>query len=219
MALRWRCVTVGPFAMNAYILWCDETQEGLLIDPGDEIERIADEVEDTGARLQRIIITHAHIDHVLRSRQAQDHFNLPLYMHRDDAGLLQNVSRQAEMMGLSFGEIKPPRIDGYLEEGDLVACGRHSLRIVHGPGHSPGSIMLFSEKIAVVGDVLFQGSIGRTDLPLGSYETLMKTITEKLMTLADEVLVLPGHGEETTIGSERRHNPFLQPGNRLFDLN
>lgn len=219
MSLRWRCVTVGPFAMNAYILWCDQTQEGLLIDPGDEIERIADEVDDAGVKLQRIIITHAHIDHVLRSRQAQEHFHLPLYMHHDDVGLLQNVSRQAEMMGLSFGEIKPPRIDGYLAEGDVLEFGRERFKVVHGPGHSPGSILLISENIAVVGDVLFRGSIGRTDLPMGSHEALLKTITEKLMILDDEVLVLPGHGEETTIGGERRHNPFLQHGGRLFDLN
>ncbi len=219
MALKWHGITVGPFAMNAYLLWDEHTRAGVLIDPGDEIDRIAEEVEAHAVQLQRIVLTHAHLDHVLHCRAAQERFDLPVYLHREDLPLLQNIGRQAEMLGFSLGEVSPPQVAGYLTEGDTLTLGRIQLKVLHGPGHSPGSLMLIGDKLAVVGDVLFRGSIGRTDLPGGSYATLMKTITEKLLVLENEVVVLPGHGETTTIGFERRHNPFLQPGSELFDMN
>lgn len=218
MALRWRCITVGPFAMNAYLLWDEQTRAGVLIDPGDEIDRIADEVEASAVQLERIVLTHAHLDHVLHCRAAQERFDLPVYLHRDDLPLLQNIGRQAEMLGFSLGDIPPPQVAGYLTEGDTLTLGRNQFKVLHGPGHSPGSLMLIDDKLAVVGDVLFRGSIGRTDLPGGSSARLMQTITEKLLVLQDEVVVLPGHGEDTTIGFERRHNPFLQPGSERFDM-
>lgn len=209
MALKWRGITVGPFGMNAYLLWCDDTRKGILIDPGDEIERIADLVQEEQVELERIIITHAHLDHVLQASQAQELFKVPLFMHRSDEILLQNLEHQAAMVGLVMKRPQHPRIDGYLEEGDVVRFGQQQLRVMHGPGHSPGSIMLVGEGIAVVGDVLFLGSIGRTDLPGGSFEVLMKTIHDKLLTLEGSVKVLPGHGDQTTIGFERLNNPFL----------
>jgi glyoxylase-like metal-dependent hydrolase (beta-lactamase superfamily II) len=210
MALKWKMITVGPFAMNAYLLWCDETQRGILIDPGDEIERIALEVDREKVQLEYIVLTHAHLDHVWHAHEAQTKFDLKLYMHQDDLRLVQNLERQAAMLGFVSFAATPPRLDGYLNEGDEITFGKQRMLVRHAPGHAPGSIVLLSEKLAVVGDVLFCGSIGRTDLPGGSYETLMRSIREKLLTLADEVLVLPGHGEETTIGFERRNNPFLQ---------
>lgn len=218
MALRWRCITVGPFAMNAYLLWDEHTRAGVLIDPGDEIDRIADAVKATAVQLQRIVLTHAHLDHVLHCHAAQKRFELPVYLHRDDLPLLQNIGRQAEMLGFSLGDVPPPQVAGYLAEGDKLMLGQNLLTVLHGPGHSPGSLILIGERLAVVGDVLFRGSIGRTDLPGGSYARLMQTITEKLLVLEDDVVVLPGHGEETTIGFERRHNPFLLPGSELFDM-
>ena len=209
MALKWSMITVGPFAMNAYVLWCDETQMGILIDPGDEIERIAAAVAHAKVQLEYIVLTHAHLDHVLYAHEAQARFGLKLYLHQEDLYLLQNIDRQAAMLGLPLPDHTPPRVDGYLKEGDEIAFGKQRMRVRHAPGHSPGSIVLLGETLAVAGDVLFLGSIGRTDLPGGSYEVLLRSIREKLLPLADATVVLPGHGETTTIGFERRHNPFL----------
>jgi glyoxylase-like metal-dependent hydrolase (beta-lactamase superfamily II) len=154
------------------------------------------------------VLTHAHLDHVWHVKTVQERLQLPLYMHRDDLPLLERLPFQAQMFGLIAPE--PPRIDGYLAEGDTLSFGEVTMKILHAPGHSPGSLVFYGEDTAIVGDVLFQSSIGRTDLPFGSYETLMNSIRQKLMTLPDHVRVLPGHSEETTIGIERRSNPFLQ---------
>jgi glyoxylase-like metal-dependent hydrolase (beta-lactamase superfamily II) len=210
MALKWKMITVGPFAMNAYLLWCDETRAALVIDPGDEIERIVYEIERERLQPERIVLTHGHLDHVMRARELQEQMQLKLYMHREDVFLVENMARQAAMLGLMLPGLVAPRVDGFLAEGDAISFGKQTLKVLHGPGHSPGSIMLLAEDLVVVGDVLFQGSIGRTDLPSGSYETLMDSINKKLLPLKNELLVLPGHGETTTIGEERRSNPFLR---------
>ena len=208
MSLQYKALTVGPFAMNAYILWCDKTLASILIDPGDEADLILQTVAALKVKPERIVLTHAHIDHVWHAKEVQESLQLPLFMHRDDLPLLERLPHQAQMFG--FPPPAPPRVDGFLAEGDKVRFGDVQMNILHAPGHSPGSIVLYGEDIAVDGDVLFQGSIGRTDLPSGSHETLMQSIRQKLMTLPDHTRVLPGHGEETTIGIERRENPFLQ---------
>jgi len=208
MPLKYKTLTVGPFAMNAYILWCSKTLTGVLIDPGDEVDRILQTVTELKVKPERIVLTHAHIDHVWHAKEVQDHLQLPLFMHRDDLPLLERLPYQAQMFGLPAPA--PPRVDGFLAEGDEVSFGDIKMKILHAPGHSPGSIVLYGDDTAVDGDVLFQGSIGRTDLPMGSHETLMNSIRQKLMTLPDHVRVLPGHGEETTIGIERKSNPFLR---------
>jgi glyoxylase-like metal-dependent hydrolase (beta-lactamase superfamily II) len=208
MPLKHKTLTVGPFAMNAYVLWCSRTLAGILIDPGDEPDLILQTVEALKIKPGRIVLTHAHIDHVWHAKTIQNHLQLPLFMHRDDEPLLERLPYQAQMFGLPAPE--PPRVDGYFNEGDEVSFGEVTLKVLHAPGHSPGSIIFYGEDTAIVGDVLFQGSIGRTDLPFGSHETLMRSIHEKLMTLPDHIRVLPGHGDETTIGIERRSNPFLQ---------
>lgn len=210
MPLQYKVLTVGPFAMNAYILWCSDTRAGVLIDPGDEIDLILQTVTALKIKPERIVLTHAHLDHVWHVKEIQERLQLPLFMHRDDLPLLEHLPLQAQMFGLPTPA--PPRIDGYLEEGETVSFGQVTMKVLHAPGHAPGSIVLYDEDIAVVGDVLFQGSIGRTDLPFGSHETLLNSIRQKLMKLPDHVRVLPGHGEETTIGIERRSNPFLQEG-------
>lgn len=208
MALKWKSLTVGPFGMNAYLLWCDQTLAGILVDPGDEIDLILQTAETLHLKLEKIVITHAHLDHVLHAKFAQERLSIPLFIHREDEPLLQRMQYQAEMFGLKA--LDPPHVQGYLSEGDEVRFGQVAMKVLHAPGHSPGSIILYGENIAVVGDVLFLGSIGRTDLPGGSYETLMRSIRQKLLTLPDQVRILPGHGEETTIGFERLNNPFLQ---------
>ena len=196
--------------MNAYVLWCEQTHEALLVDPGDEIDRLAEAVDSESVNLKQIVLTHAHIDHVMRASVAQERFDLPVFMHRDDQKLLDNLPAQAAMLGLGLGEeVVPPKLAGFLAEGETVTIGRHSMKVVHTPGHSLGSITLLTNELAVVGDVLFRGSIGRTDLPGGSMEVLMASIRTKLLPLDDTVIVLSGHGEESTIGFERVHNPFL----------
>ena len=208
MFLKYKTLTVGPFAMNAYILWCSKTLTSVLIDPGDEAERILQTVADLKVKPERIVLTHAHIDHVWHAKEVQEKLQLPLFMHRDDLPLLERLPYQAQMFG--FPPPAPPRVDGFLTEGDEVSFGEVQMKILHAPGHSPGSIVLYGDDTAVDGDVLFQGSIGRTDLPSGSHEILLHSIHQKLMTLPDHTRVLPGHGDETTIGIERRSNPFLQ---------
>jgi glyoxylase-like metal-dependent hydrolase (beta-lactamase superfamily II) len=214
MPLKYKTLTVGPFAMNAYILWCSRTRASILVDPGDEVDHILQTVTALQIKPERLVLTHAHLDHVFYAKAVQERLKLSLYMHRDDEPLLARLPYQAQMFGLPAPE--PPRVDGYLAEGDEIKFGEVTMKILHAPGHSPGSIVLYGEDTAVVGDVLFQDSIGRTDLPFGSYEALMRSIRLKLMTLPDHVRVLPGHGEETTIGSERQNNPFLQ--NDFFSL-
>jgi glyoxylase-like metal-dependent hydrolase (beta-lactamase superfamily II) len=208
MALQWKTLTVGPFGMNAYILWCDQTLAGILVDPGDEIDLILQTIAKLKVKPERIVITHAHIDHVLHARTAQDRLSIPLFVHREDEKLLSTLEFQAQMFGLRMAGL--PQVKGCLDEGEEVQFGKITMKVFHAPGHSPGSIILYGENTAVVGDVLFQGAIGRTDLPGGSYETLIRSIRQKLLTLPDQVRVLPGHGEETTIGFERLNNPFLQ---------
>lgn len=208
MPLKYKMLTVGPFAMNAYILWCSQTLASVLIDPGDEADLILQTVAELKVKPERIVLTHAHIDHIWHAKEVQEHLQLPLFMHRDDLPLLERLPYQAQMFG--FPSPAPPRVDGFLAEDDEVCFGEVKMKILHAPGHSPGSIVLYGDDIAVDGDVLFQGSIGRTDLPSGSYEILMQSIHQKLMPLPDHTRVLPGHGEETTIGVEKQSNPFLQ---------
>ncbi len=208
MGMKWDSLTVGAFGMNAYIVWCEKTKAGILIDPGDEIDAILERASAHGVRLERIVITHAHIDHVLHAHEAQTRLKIPVYMHRDDEPILKRVPQQAAMFGLEVSSV--PKIDGYLADGDRIRFGEVELTVRHTPGHSPGAISLIGEGVAIVGDVLFLGSIGRTDLPGASFEVLMRSIREQLLTLPDTVRVLPGHGDTTTIGFERLNNPFLQ---------
>ena len=205
--MKWKMVTVGPFAMNCYILFCEKTHRGIVVDPGDEVERIVAAMKALAVQAEQIIITHGHVDHVLKLKTFQELTGLPTAMHPLDKEFLQYLQESAQMFGLVAAGI--PGIDHDLEEGQVISFGEVNLEVVHTPGHSPGSIALIGEGHAVVGDVLFRESIGRTDLPGGSYPQLLKTIKEKLLVLDDDTVVLSGHGPETTIGFERQNNPFL----------
>ncbi len=206
--MRWEKIPVGPFAMNCYILSCEDTNEGIIIDPGDEIEYIMSAIEQLGVKLLQIVVTHGHVDHVLQLKKFQDITGLPTAMHPLDKDFLLNLPQTAQMFGLEAAGI--PTVDIELEDGQTIAFGNVQMEVVHTPGHTPGSISLIGNGYAVVGDVLFNGSIGRTDLPGASYPQLISTIRNKLMVLDDNVKVLPGHGEITTIGFERLNNPFLR---------
>lgn len=205
-------LTVGPFQENCYVVGDEATGAGALFDPGDEAARIALAVEQTGLEIAQIVITHAHIDHVGAVAALVDEYACPVLMHAEAEPMLKQLPSQALMMGLRFGKV--PAVDGYIEEGQVVNVGGLAFTALYTPGHAPGHLAFLSaeEGLVISGDALFAGGVGRVDLPGGSMEVLMRSINERLLTLPDETRVLSGHGPETTIGEERRHNPFLAGG-------
>ena len=204
-------LVVSPFQSNCWIFGCDETREGVVIDPGDEAERILECVEKHGLTIKYLIHTHGHLDHVGATAAVQRETGGLTLIHEADQIMLDNLPAQAALFGGSDPEI--PAVDQYIKEGDLISFGRYLLSVIETPGHSPGGICLKlegNEQGLFAGDTLFQGSIGRTDLWGGSYEQLMDSIRDQLWQLDDDTVVFPGHGPKTTIGDEKRNNPFLQ---------
>lgn len=204
--------TFNPFQENTYVL--DNGTEALLIDPGcwdaAEQEELLAHLQTNGLRPVRVVLTHAHIDHVLGCAWAERTFGLRPWMHKADLPLLKAVPGQGAMFGLPVEA--PPEPGGYIEAGDTVDLGDEQLEVRLVPGHAPGHIVLYhpQEAFVIAGDTLFQRSIGRTDLPGGDHETLLRSIREQLYTLPDDVRVYSGHGPETRIGEEKRHNPFVR---------
>ena len=202
-------LVVTEFMTNCFIVGDDATKEAIIIDPGGEGLRIIKEVEAQGLRLVGIVNTHAHVDHIGANRDLKDYFNVSIMMHQAELPVLRVASKMARLFGVNIDQ--PPGPDRFLDEGDKVVFGDTTLGVLHTPGHSPGGISLVSQdgKSCFVGDTLFAGSIGRTDLPGGDYNTLINSIKGKLLPLGDDVTVYPGHGPKTTIGTERKFNPFL----------
>jgi len=198
---------VGPLQTNCYIVGCEETKEGAIIDPGGDAKRILAEVERLGLKIKYVINTHGHFDHTLANKEVVEATGAPLAIHSADASMLTQGGG-AFFFGI-IGKASPPA-DVTLGEGQVLALGQIELQVLHTPGHSPGSICLYSEDEGVLfdGDVLFNMGMGRYDLPGGSYRVLMDSI-QRLLALPDETTVYPGHGPATTIGRERRGNPFL----------
>ncbi|MDQ3965261.1 MAG: MBL fold metallo-hydrolase [Actinomycetota bacterium] len=208
-------ITVGRFQENCYVIGDEETGTGTLIDPGDEATRIALTVERIGLGIAQILVTHAHVDHVRAVAPLVDEYSCPVLMHTEAEAMLKALPQQAIMMGIRFGKV--PAVDRHIEDDEVLEIGNIRLRSLYTPGHAPGHLAFYTEEEGIVfsGDALFAGSIGRTDLPGGSMDLLMRSISEKLLTLPDETRVLSGHGPETTIGRERMHNPFLRGGGLL----
>lgn len=204
--------TFGPMSENTYILW-DETKECVIIDPGNynhsENKQLSDFITKNGLKPVHLLLTHGHIDHINGNRYVLDTYNLLPEMHKDDIYFIEHHSISANMYGLKVDQSPMPKV--LLNEGDIVTFGNSALEIVHTPGHSPGSITFFNkaDKFMISGDVLFYACIGRTDLPMGNYETLISSIKQKLLPLGDDMTVYSGHGQETKIGSERMYNTFL----------
>ncbi len=202
---------VGMLACNCSILGDEVTGEAVVIDPGDEVERVQETLARRKLHAKYIVATHAHIDHVGGIEKLKRATGAAVLMHEADLPLYHNVGMQAEWLGVA-----PPGIvdvDQFLKEGDKLSWGAHALEVLHTPGHSPGSLCLHlqgSEHRVFSGDTLFQGSIGRTDLWGGSFEKILRSIASRLLIFPDETPVFPGHGEPTTIGEERAHNPFLR---------
>jgi len=202
-----------PFFKNGFVVACGKTREAVLIDPGDEVAGLLAFAEAKTLTIRHILLTHAHVDHVTGVGVAKRALGVPVYLHRDDLFLYDAAAQQGAMFGLEVDPLPP--IDVFYTAGQVISFGECEARPHHTPGHCPGGVCLqISEKGArgkdlFVGDTLFAGSIGRTDLPGGDYETLMRSIRTVLFSFGDDANVYPGHGSKTTIGQERRTNPFL----------
>ena len=202
-------LVVGPFASNCYIIGSESNKEGAIIDPGADAEEILKNVRDLGLKTKFIVLTHGHIDHIGALKEVKDATGAEVAIHTDDAKSLHEQGQSLSVLfGLSYSPPPPP--DRLLKGGDSIDIGDLHLLVLHTPGHSPGGICLLGEEVVFSGDTLFNYGIGRTDLPGGSYSQLMNSIHTKLMILPDNAIVYPGHGPDTTIGTERRGNPFLR---------
>jgi len=201
-------IVVGPLEVNCYILGCEDTKEAAIIDPGDNADEIISNIEKEGLNPKFIINTHAHFDHIGGVKAIQDHFKIDFILHEGDLFLVENASEQATAFGLK--PISKPEVNKNVTNGEKVILGNKFITVIHTPGHSPGGVCYYSGNNVFVGDTLFAGSIGRTDLPGGSYDTLINSIKENLFPLGDSTIVYPGHGPSTTIGNEKEHNPFLK---------
>lgn len=201
---------VGPLQCNCTLLGDEQAREAIVIDPGDEVSRIHRRLNELGLTLKQILITHAHIDHVGGALKLKQLTGAPIFLNENDLPLLQMMGVQAAWLGMATPETAPP--DGVLADGQTVGLERYSAKVLYTPGHTQGSICLHFVplKLLVAGDTLFAGSIGRTDLPGGNYDQIIDSIHARLMVLPDDTRVLPGHGPVTTIGEERRSNPFLR---------
>lgn len=200
-------VVVGPLATNCYIVWCGSTRESCIIDPGFEGEVIIERVEDLDLHVTMLLCTHAHFDHIGAASFIRGRFEAKLCIHEADTPYLDVYSRMAEDFG--FARVDVPNPDILLEDGAILRIGESMLKVIHTPGHTPGSCSIISEGRVFTGDTLFMGSTGRWDLPGGSFYDL-KLSLKRLMELPNDTIVLPGHGPYTTIGRERVYNPFIE---------
>lgn len=205
-------IPVTSFQQNCSILWCDATRQAVVIDPGGDLETIRRKIAQLGVTVEKIWLTHGHIDHAGGAAELKQSIGgVPIEgPHRADLFLLEHLVQTGRTYGLNDARNVAP--DRWLADANQVRVGDLTFDVLHCPGHSPGSVAFFNagQRLAIVGDVLFRGSVGRSDLPGGDHQTLIRSITDKLLTLGDDVTVIPGHGPTTTIGRERLANPFLQ---------
>jgi hydroxyacylglutathione hydrolase len=206
----YRIVPVTPFQQNCTVLWCDATGQAAVVDPGGDVELIVDAIRAEGVSPVRILLTHGHIDHVGGAAELAVRLDLPIFgPHRDDIFLFDALREQARMFGLT--SVAPFYPDRWLSPGERVPLGDTSLEVIHCPGHTPGHLVFYQADagLAQVGDVLFRGSIGRTDFPRGNHRDLLDSIRNRLFPLGDAVRFIPGHGPMSTLGAERRTNPYV----------
>lgn len=208
--MKVRVLPVTPFQQNCTLLWCEDSGKGVVIDPGGDMEQIVAVVREEGIELEKILVTHGHIDHAGGVAALMEQTGLPVEgPHRDDEFWIEGLPMQSQRFGFAHADrFTPTR---WLEDGDRVTFGDQELEVLHCPGHTPGHVVFFHRPtgFAQVGDVLFNGSIGRTDFPKGDYNQLIRSIREKLFPLGDEVRFVPGHGPMSTFGHERQTNPFV----------
>lgn len=208
--LKAAIVPVTPFQQNCTLLWDPETKTGAVVDPGGDLDAIEAAIAEVGMKPEKILLTHGHIDHAGGAAELRERLGgIPIEgPHEYERPLLDNLDKQGDAYGIAARVVTPDR---WLADGDTVTVAGHTFEVLHCPGHSPGSVVLVNrpQRFALMGDVLFQGSIGRTDLPMGNHEALMKSIRTKVMALPDEFAFICGHGPTSTIGQERRTNPFI----------
>jgi glyoxylase-like metal-dependent hydrolase (beta-lactamase superfamily II) len=211
--VKLKVFTFNLFAENTIVLWDDETKESAVIDPGtstsDEEKILVDFISSEDLKIKYLINTHCHIDHILGCRFVKDKYNPVYYAPEKDILLLDNAQQQAQMFDITLEE--PPKPDQLIDEASNISLGNSKLKFLFTPGHTPGEVCIYleKEKICITGDVLFNESIGRTDLWGGDYNTLIDSIEKKLLTLPDDIVIYPGHGDSSTIGYEKQNNPFL----------
>jgi glyoxylase-like metal-dependent hydrolase (beta-lactamase superfamily II) len=209
--MRFKILPVTHYQQNCSLIWCDVTKQAALIDPGGETARLLREIDEAGLTLAMVLLTHGHMDHVGAAAAVAEQRQVAIIgPHEDDAFWLEMLPQQAENFGFPpTAAFTPTR---WLNDGEQLQLGELTLKVLHTPGHTPGHVIFYSKdgRTAFVGDVLFQGSIGRTDFPQGDHATLINSIKQRLLPLGDQVTVVPGHGPNTTLGEERHHNPFLQ---------
>ncbi|MEW9897153.1 MBL fold metallo-hydrolase [Chitinivorax sp. PXF-14] len=208
--MQFKIIPVTPFQQNCSLIWCDATREAAVVDPGGDVARILAEVEKHGLMLKKILLTHGHLDHVGGTAELASKLGLPIEgPHMDDQFWIEALPQQAQMFG--FGDAKTFVPDRWLAQGDVVELGPLRLLVRFCPGHTPGHVIFFEpeSRVAFVGDVLFAGSIGRTDFPGGNHQQLIDSIKQQLWTLGDDVRFVPGHGPMSTFGQERATNPFV----------
>lgn len=210
MPMKAAIIPVTPLQQNCTLVWCTETMEGALIDPGGDNERLMDEVKKHGVKLVKLLVTHGHLDHAGGTAEIAETQDLPIEgPHKEDLFLINDLEKDAAKWG--FSGPKPFTPTRWLEDGDEVSFGNVTMQVIHCPGHTPGHVVFFEPelKIAQVGDVIFQGSIGRTDFPRGDHAELINSITKKLWPLGNDVTFIPGHGPISTFGQERQMNGFV----------
>jgi len=206
-ALRVSVMEVGPLMVNAYIVEEPSSKKTVVVDPGDDGDAILRELRDRDLLVEKILLTHGHFDHVGAVRLLREKTGAPVHLHAEDVSRMATARRQGLLFGLSVDDPPPP--DVVVGEGDRIAFEGHEFRVVHTPGHTRGCVSYLCGRMAFVGDLIFAGSIGRTDLPGGSHEQLLESVRKKIFVLPDDTVIFPGHGPPTTVGREKRSNPFF----------
>jgi hydroxyacylglutathione hydrolase len=209
-SLRAAIIPVTPLQQNCTLLWCEETKKAAVFDPGGDLLRIQEAVGKVGVTVEKILLTHGHTDHAGGATELKERLGVPIEgPHRADLYLLERLPETGRSFGMTGARAVTP--DRWLDEGDTVTVGNASFSVLHCPGHSPGSVVFVQaeQRFAIMGDVLFRGSVGRTDLPGGDHEALIRSIKDKILPLGDDLTFICGHGPASTVGAERATNPFL----------
>lgn len=207
--MKVECIPVGRLFSNSYLLYDSDQMEGILIDAGDEAESIMNLIELCDVKVRGIYLTHGHFDHVLAVRDLREELGCGFYIHERDAETLSRVPADARYF-LGIDVDPPPDPDGWVSDRQILRVGKYRVKIIHTPGHTPGSVCYLADEVIFTGDTMFAGSIGRVDLPGGSLRDILNSINEKILSLPDHYVIYPGHGPSSTIGVERKLNPFLR---------